>query len=335
MHVMYSQLKMKLNIDAHLWCLGTYKERYVPDGYFDEMTLEEELDIMSKIKGLDGLCVFYPPNPLPNNPGELIKKLYSYNLKVSNIGVEIWSNRKWKYGAFSTTENNIRKDAIKFMKEGIDFAKEVKADSVLLWPGHDGFDYLFQTDYRKAWKYLVETIREIGEYDKSVKIAIEYKSKDPRQKQYVSNVGKLMMLLNNIGLDNVGGVIDIGHALMAQENLAESLVILDSHDKLYQIHLNENYKDADPDLIFGSINFWEILEFFYFLNKTNYRGWATLDIISPRDDRIKSLQLAVKLIHKYKEIADKLNVHSQKIDKNLKEYRFADNMNLIMDILFK
>ena len=96
-----------------------------------------------------------------------------------------------------------------------------------------------------------------------MRIAIEYKSKDPRQRQYVGNVGKLMMLLNDIGLDNVGGVIDTGHSLMAQESLSESLAILDAHGKLFQIHLNDNYKDSDPDMVLGAINFWETLEFFY------------------------------------------------------------------------
>lgn len=158
------------------------------------MKTDEQLKIMSEIEGLDGLCIFYPTEPLPADPDKLLEKLSHYNLKVSNIGVEGWSNRKWKYGAFSSTEDNIRKEAIKLFKESIDFAKEVIADSVLLWPAHDGFDYPFQADYRDGWKYLVETIQEIGEYDKSVKIAVEYKSKDPRQKQYVSNVGKLIML---------------------------------------------------------------------------------------------------------------------------------------------
>jgi hypothetical protein len=29
---------MELNVDAHLWCLGAYGERYVPGGYFEELT---------------------------------------------------------------------------------------------------------------------------------------------------------------------------------------------------------------------------------------------------------------------------------------------------------
>lgn len=325
---------MKLNVDAHLWCLGTYVERYVPGGYLDEINVDEQLEIMSKIEGLTGLFVFFPTAPLPSDPEKLVKKLSNYNLKVSNVAVEEWGDRKWKYGAYSTTEDNIRKEAVKLFKEGIDFAKAVGADSILLWPAHDGFDYPFQADYRNGWGNIVETIREIGEYDRSMKIAVEYKSKDPRQKQYISNVGKDMMLLNDVGLSNVGGVIDVGHAFMAQESLAESLVILDSHDKLFQIHLNENYKDADPDMIFGTINFWEILEFFYYLNKTDFEGWSSIDIIVPRDDRAKSLALGVKMIWKYRKLADKLIEHEKEIDNNLENYHFADNMDLITEMLF-
>jgi len=325
---------MELNVDAHLWCLGAYGERYVPGGYFDELALDEQLEIMSKIEGLTGLFVFYPFAPLPEDPVLLKKQLSNFGLRVSNLAVECWSDRKWKYGGFSDNNKKIREETVELFKHAIDISRELEANSILLWPAHDGFDYSFQVDYRDGWKYLVETIQEIGSYDPSVKIAIEYKSKDPRQRQYVSNVGKLMMLLNDIGLDNVTGVIDVGHALMAQESLAESLVILDTHNKLGQIHLNENYRDSDPDMIFGTINFWDILEFFYYLNKTGFEGWSSIDIIAGRDDRAKSLELGVKLIWKYKHFADKLTEKSVIIDENLKGYRFAENMDLISDIIF-
>jgi len=241
---------MKLNVSAHVFCLGTYPERYVPGGYFDEMNIDEMLEIFSKIEGLDGVFQIYPPLLMPRDPVKLKQKLTNHNLQLADVFVEGWSDRKWKHGAYSTTEKQVRRDAIKLFEDGIDFARALDAQSILFWPAHDGFDYPFQTNYYDGWKYLVETLQELGEYNRSMKIAVEYKCKDPRQRQYVSNIGKLMMLLNDVGMDNVGGVIDIGHAFMAQENIAESLSILEIHDKLLQIHLNENYKDADPDMIF-------------------------------------------------------------------------------------
>ncbi len=327
---------MKLNVDAHLWCLGTYAERYVPGGYYEDMSLEKKLEIFSKIKGLTGIVVFYPTDPMPADPDKLLKLVSNYGLKVSVVEPEIWADRKWKNGAFSTNEKNIRKEAIKMMKEGIDLSKALKADSVLLWPAHDGFDYPFQSNYADGWKAMVEAVREICEYDRTVKIALEAKSKDPRQKQYISNTGKALAFINEVGVGviNLGCALDVGHALMAGESLAESLMLLDSHNKLFQIHLNDNYKDGDPDMVLGSINFWDILEFFYYLNKTNYESWSTIDIISARDDRVKTLELAVRMTWKYKELADKLMKNEKEIDKNLEGYHFADNMNLIIDLLF-
>ena len=122
--------------------------------------------------------------------------------------------------------------------------------------------------------------------------------------------------------------------LLLQKGLESAVCASDYWGKLYQIHINENYKDADPDMIFGTVNFWEILEFYYYLNKTNYEGWCAIDIIAPRDDRVKSLALGVKLMWKFQDLALKLLKHEKEIDANLKGYRFADNMDLISDLIF-
>lgn len=326
---------IELKIDAHLWCLGSYAERYVPGGYFEDLSLEKKLEIFSRIDGLDGLVIFYPTVPLPSDPDKILKLLSNYNLKASVIEPEIWSDRKWRDGAFSTSDKKIREEAIKIMKEGMDLAKALEADSVLLWPAHDGFDYPFQTDYKDSWKYMVETVNQICSYDSSIKVALEAKSKDPRQKQYLSSTGKALAFINDVGCENLGCALDVGHALMAGESLAESLTLIDSHRKIFQIHLNDNYKDADPDMVLGTVNFWEILEFFYYLNKTDYKSWSTLDIISARDDRVKTLELAVKMTKLFKNLADKLSENDNKIEKNLKGYHFADNMDMITEILFK
>lgn len=326
---------MNLKVDAHLWCLGSYAERYVPGGYYDDMSLEEKLETFQNTEGITGLVVFVPTDPLPSNPEKLIKLLKNYDLKISSIEPEIWSDKKWKNGAFSTSEKKIRDEAIKIMKEGMDLCEEVGADSVLLWPAHDGFDYVFQSNYTDGWNYLVESTREIASHNPNVKIAIEAKSKDPRQKQYISDTGKALAFVTEVGMKNVGCALDVGHALMANENIAESCSLLDRWDKLFQIHINENYKDSDPDMIFGTINFWELLEFFYYLNQTKYDSWCTIDIISARDDRKKAFQLAVSNTWWLKEMADKLLLKKEILNENMKGYKFADNMNLIKELIFK
>ena len=144
-----------------------------------------------------------------------------------------------------------------------------------------------------------------------------------------------MMLFNDVGMDNITGCIDTGHALMAQESLAESTALLKLHGKLGIVHLNENYRDADPDLIFGTIAFWDNLEMYYYLKKYDFDGWHEIDIVSPRDDRVKSINLAIKLTRMYERLAEKLLERTKEIEENIRGYRFADNMELITKLIFK
>jgi len=326
---------MELKLSSSIEAMGTSPERDNPDGYWDEMGVDERLEILSKIEGINGLFTFYPSATLPSDPVKMLKKLDEYNLKPAQMYVDSNSNRKWKNGAFSTTEKNIRRECIKLYKEAIDFAKEIHADSVLLWPGMDGLDYPFMADPGEAWKYLVDTIREICEYNSNVKIAIEPKKDAPRQRMYLSDIGKLMMLLNEIGLNNAGGVLDVGHVIISQGGMAEALTILHSHQKLFAIHLDDNYRNADPDMIAGGVHFWEFLELFYYLNKTDFNGYCDLYLESPRDDRVKSLTLSARLALKFKELADTLTENSDEIDSNLNNYRFVENVELISELVFK
>jgi sugar phosphate isomerase/epimerase len=325
---------LKLNINAHLGCLGTFNERYVPDGYMDELTFDEQLEIFSKVEGLEGLTVWYPGHPLIDSPEKLVDKLAQYNLRGADIVTETYTDRKWRFGTISSSDKKIREEAIKVTKYTMDLAVELKANSVLFWPAHDGFDYVFQANYDKTWGNMIDSLNEIGSHNRNVKIAIEPKQKDPRAKEYIEDIGKLMLMVKSLDVDNIGGALDIGHSLFASERIAESLAIYNRYGKLYQIHLNDNYRDADPDLVFGSISFWDILEMFYWLGKTNYSGWLNIDTVTPRNDRAKMMELAVKFIKDYERLANKLLDHSEFIDKNLENHNFVDNMLLIREIIF-
>ena len=41
------------------------------------------------------------------------------------------------------------------------------------------------------------------------------------------------------------------------------------------------------------------------------------------------------MVHKFKEFADRLTEHAAEIDGNLEGYRFADNMELIKDLVLR
>ena len=326
--------KLQLNINCHYGCFGSFAERYVPGGYNALYEFENMLEVMSGIEGLDGLAVWWPGHPYIDEPAKLKSILSNHGLRVSDIGPDIWSDPVFKYGSISSPDKSIRKKAIEVTKKNMDLAVELDAYSVLLWPAHDGFDYVFQADYSSAWDYMLESVNEIGSHNPGVKIAIEPKQKDPRAKEYIEDCGKLLFFIKCLDVDNVGAALDLGHSLFAQERPAESLALYQKYGKLYQVHLNDNYRDADPDLLFGSINFWDTLEMFYWLGKADFKGWLNIDTVTPRNDRAKMMELAVKFVKDYERMANILLEHEKEVDENLKNHNYVDNMLFIRELIF-
>lgn len=169
----------------------------------------------------------------------------------------------------------------------------------------------------------------------SRRLALEAKPQDLRQKMLIDSTGKAMMLSDMINRPNFGLALDVGHSFAAGENPAEACAIIDKRKKLVQVHLNDNYKNADPDMFFGSVNFWENLEFLYYLLQTDFKGWCSIDIISGREDRKAAFKTCVKLTTKYFEWAQKLVAKKDVIDSNMVGYNFSSNIELLMELLFK
>ena len=72
---------MELRLSSSVEAMGTSPERDNPDGYWDEMGVDERLDVLSKIEGITGLFTFYPSTTLPSDPNKMLKKLADHNLK--------------------------------------------------------------------------------------------------------------------------------------------------------------------------------------------------------------------------------------------------------------
>lgn len=280
-------------------------DRFNPSGYRPSVTLEEQMTAASAIKGLTGTCLDYPYQF--ENAEEVKPLLSRYGLDFCTLEIGLYPDAKWKHGTYTNPDPGIRKDAIEMSKRSLDVAAELGADDVLMWPGQDGFEYVFQTDYDTSWTQMIDAIGEVGSYRPDVRIAIEYKKQEPRANHFIRNAGVLLNMLKDINLENVGGCIDLGHSLAAGENPAECVVLLSRAGKLFQVHVNDNYRDWDHDLIVGSVSFWETLEFFYWLRRCGYQGWYILDIYPYREDGSAALQAGVDRVRFFVDMAAKID----------------------------
>ena len=285
-------------------------DRFNVEGYRDRLTLEQQFDAAARIEGFGGVALDYPYQF--TEAKQVRPLLQKTGLAFVTLEIGLYPDRMWKNGTYTAPDPGVRRQAIEMSKEALDVAAGLGAVDVLMWPGQDGFDYPFQSDYQKSWTLLVDAVGEVGAHRPDVKIAIEYKKQEPRANCYVRNAGVLLSLLAEVGLENVGGCIDLGHSLAAGENPAEAAVLLHRAGRLFQVHLNDNYRDWDHDLILGSVTFWETLEFFYWLRRCGWDGWHILDIFPYRIDGNASLQEGVNRTVRFIQLAERIETVSLK-----------------------
>ena len=281
--------KNELKICGNSAPFSNMVDRFVNGGYKDDSVIknmEQMAEIYAEI-GADGFCTGYDENSM--DPIKLKEICEKYGLALATCAPDNYIDKKWKYGTFTARDPQIRKDIIKRGKEAMDYAAACGAADVMFWLAHDGYDYPFQDNYDTQWKYLVEGIQEVASYRKDVIVTLEYKKFEPLTHQYASDTGTVLLLAQETGCENVKVIVDYGHALFGGENPAESAALANRFGRLQTIHLNDNWGKADDDLIFGSVTFWQALEFFYVLNDMGFDGYYLMDNWPARMDGYDSV----------------------------------------------
>jgi sugar phosphate isomerase/epimerase len=295
---------MAIKAAAGLVCFSNVVDRFLPGGYRDGLPFEEALQRFWEVEGIQATGLDYPLQF--DDPIKMQGILDKYGIKLCILEMGIYGERRWAKGSFAATDPAIRRQAIEVCKQGMDAAAVMGLEEILLWPGQDGYEYPFQSNYAKAWGHLVEGIREVAEHRSDVRIGIEYKPKEPRTRCYIDSAAKALMLCRDIGLDNVGVTVDLGHSLAAQESPAEAIALCAAHGKLFQVHVNDNYGDWDSDLLVGQINLWRSLEFFYWVRKAGFDSWYIMDFFPYREDGPAALAQCIRNSRRLDAMAERL-----------------------------
>ena len=207
----------------------------------------------------------------------------------------VWTDAIWHRGALTAPDPKVRRAAIDTAKRAVDIGHALGSTKMDLWPGEDGFDYQFQADYSKLWQWTADGVREIAEYDPGTRVGIEYKTNEPRMYQLVSNAAKAALLGAELGLPNVGGYLDFGHALLAR------------HNRLVGVHVNDNYGIGDDDLMVGSIHIWTMLEFLMTLEQVGYHDWITLDIVPRKENAVEACKRSIEALQMLQRMMDRID----------------------------
>ena len=308
--------------------LGAARNRYMT--YQEDRPLEEKFALASHIDHISGLELCYPADF--ENFDNLTALLARYKMGVSAINYRSRRTGKWQRGSLSSALESEQTEVTEDLKNAMDLAQKLGCSRISTCPLNEGHDYIFEMDYFRAYDSMERTIGEAASHNKNIKISIEYKLNDPRARCLLGGAGETLAFCQKLGLENVGVTLDIGHAIQAGERPAQSAVMLARAGKLFYVHLNDNDKFWDWDMIPGAYNFWDFIEFFYYLEKIGYNDWISYDIFPKEIDIAENFNAATNITRRLQTLAAGLD--TQKIDEITHTRNPAKSVSFMYESIF-
>lgn len=296
-----------MRFGAGLWLFGQFVDRYATDAYGPPVSTVEAIERAGAVGDLDVLDINYPFSDPDMTVEDIQRALDSAGLSAATITPHIYT-REFVAGAFTNPDPAVRRRALALCEEGVDVAKRLGAPTVKLWPGQDGFDYPFQADYRQLWKLALDGVRTVAEMDDAIRVAIEYKAKEPRTHLSFSTAARTLLGIEALGRDDVGIVMDLGHSLFAKEAPADALSLVHEHGRLYTIEVNDNWREWDDDMTVGSVHLVETLEFFLALRRIGWDQPILLDQFPFREDPVEAAKTSIETMRAIDRTLDRLDV---------------------------
>jgi xylose isomerase len=305
--------------------MGKLRDRFCE--YHEDRTPLGKIAAIAQVKGAKGVEIVYPYDL--EDLGGVKEALKKHELGVAAVNVNIKAEPEFVSGSSSVISKQLRDKAIQFICGALDAAAELDADKVTCCPLSDGYDYLFQVNYQEAWENMVSTFKEGARHRKDIRLFLEYKASEPRVQCFLDTAAKTVCMIRDIHEPNLGMTIDVGHALLVGETPAESLCLAQASGIPYYIHVNDNNRRWDWDLIPGTRNFWDYLELFFYLKEFNYEDWVTSDMSPMRVDPVGAFERTIATTEKVIEIVNRLD--SGKILSMMGEGQMLETLQYLED----
>jgi xylose isomerase len=315
---------------AGLWLFQQFVDRYATDAYGPAVGTLEAIERAAQVGDLKALDINYPFAGEDVTVEQVRDALERTGLCAYAITPHLYM-REFRLGSFTNPDPAVRRKAIDLGKRAIEVAHALGAKYVKFWPGQDGFDYPFQVDYRRLWDDSVAGVREVAQTDPAMQFAIEYKFKEPRAHMFFGTAAKTLLAIEDMGVNNVGLVYDLGHSFFAKEVPAEVIHLISRRGKLVSVELNDNWREWDDDMAVGSVHLIETLEFMRALRQIEWKGPILLDQFPFREDPIRAARSSIDTIRALEKALDRLDAKALEAAQN--GHDSLEAQRLVMDVL--
>lgn len=287
--------ELELKFSAGIWYFSPADSRF-HDKYKPEINIEQRLEVAARLGdyGLGGIEAHYPGELNEDNAHIWQQFEKDTGIKLIAANPHLFWDKKFEFGSLSSPVEEIRREAIELTKRAFELNREMDTEFAVLWPGIDGYENPFGIDFASMRARFIEGLAEAMDAVPGIRVAFEPKPYEPRGRIIYGTTPEGILLCrqaesllknpDNIKILNNGNTLcclnpEVGHALMAYEDLPYAYSWPLSEGRLAHVHLNSQpLGNYDQDLNVGVISPEQFDALMYVLKMHGYRGWFGIDI---------------------------------------------------------
>lgn len=213
--------------------------------------------------GYDGVDFVGEPDNF--NASEIRRLLAENHIEASSICAIFTKERD-----FVSSDPQIRRQAVEYVKKCVDFAVNIGAKSISTQvTANMRIDS--EASYETEWKWAVEGLKEAGFYALKKNIRLTLEAWNRYETYLITRLDLALKMVEEVGLESVGVMGDTFHMNIEETDMGNA--IRNVGKKLYYLHIADSNRAAPGR---GHINFEEIAQA---LKDIDYDGWISMELL--------------------------------------------------------
>jgi D-psicose/D-tagatose/L-ribulose 3-epimerase len=229
---------------------------------FGDESMEDSLKRLNKY-GYQGVELAGEPDAI--NVEDTKELLNKYQLKCSSICGIYKPERD-----LSSSDPEVRKNAVQYVKKCIDLAKALNASTVIVVPTCVG-KVNPETSMEEEWNNAILSVKEAGLYAEKQNITLVLETLNRYETYLASNLDAGLKFIKEVDQESVKIMADLFHMSLEERDMIESLTKISTY--LAHVHIADNTREAAG---LGQTDFKPVISF---LKDLGYKGYITMEFL--------------------------------------------------------
>jgi xylose isomerase len=319
-----ASFRLDLRFSAGVWFMSPAASRF-HERYGPELDIPARLEIAAGLRdyGLAAVEAHYPNEVNEENLDLWRSFTRDTGIRLLTIVPLLFHGRQFEFGSLSSPIERDRREAIALAKRAFALNREFDTDFAVVWPGIDGYENPFGIDLSAMRARFAGGLAEAMDAVPGVRVAFEPKPYEPRGRILYGTTPEGVLLgrqveerlaaSENRRLLAEGHALcamnpEVGHALMAGEDLPYAFSWPLSEGRLAHLHLNSQpLGNFDQDLNPGVVAPEQLEAMLYVLKMHGYRGHFGIDINPERMPVATALRVSMDAVRAANDRLDDLD----------------------------